>query len=222
VRSRRLSAANWNLILLAAAPTVSACGGGTRRRNRRKLHGTASVVLVSVAFVQQINANVYFFAVNGHCWWLCQRKRYKCRETPDCSVCCWLNKLGVLEKLRKPCCRIRKTWSYQPAEGSAGFPKSQQQCRRRTTTGGRGMGILRLARTRESDIRRPGGPAGVAVVVGRWGRATAEAWSDGMQLAPYTLHPTRAHTVGAKKCCRQGLLTDVGANSANSATSVRS
>jgi hypothetical protein len=84
------------------------------------------------------------------------------------------------------------------------------------------MGILRFARTRASDIRRPGGPTGVAVLDRPWGRATAEAGTDDMQLAMYTLHPPRPHTVAAKKRGRQYLLTDVGANFANSATSVRS
>jgi hypothetical protein len=68
VRSCGLSTANWNLILLAAAPIFSASGEGTRRRNRRKLHRTASVVLVSVPFIQQIIARGHFFAKYGRFW----------------------------------------------------------------------------------------------------------------------------------------------------------
>jgi hypothetical protein len=82
VRWRGLSTANWNPILLAAAPIVNACGGGTRPGNRRELHRTASLILVSVSLIQQINTRAYFFAVNGHCGWFCQKERENVGKHP--------------------------------------------------------------------------------------------------------------------------------------------
>jgi hypothetical protein len=82
-----------------------------------------------------------------------------------------------------------------------------------------------FAHRRSSDICRPGGPTGVAVVDGPWGRATANVGTDRLQPALRNVDPTRPHAPAglvAMNRDRQGLPNDTDANYANSAAGVRS
>jgi hypothetical protein len=75
-----------------------------------------------------------------------------------------------------------------------------------------------VARARASDIRRPGGPTGVALVDGSWHRATTTIRAFAIGPA----HADGSDAAMAEKRTQRSLLIDSSANSVNSATSVRS
>jgi hypothetical protein len=149
----------------------------------------------------------------------------RCRKTPDSMTDCRLiNSICFKTTGRRAIPDPGFVAATIRAEAGTRARRSNQQSRRRTTPGAR-MRMGWFAHTPESDIGRPGGPTGVGLLDGPWGRTTARVGTISMQLALCGLPSTSPLTPAAApemKHHRQCLPTDASANSAHAAASGRS